>query len=60
MNRQAFLDILNSLQVVDSEGGESAYILVENNEEVLRKLNAVGIVDEVINQYGDDESFDLL
>ncbi|UED72238.1 hypothetical protein [Brevibacillus sp. DP1.3A] len=60
MNRQAFLDILNSLQVLDSEGGESAYILVENNEEVLRKLNAVGIVDEVINQYGDDESFDLL
>ncbi|CAI8779219.1 hypothetical protein EMIT07CA2_10234 [Brevibacillus sp. IT-7CA2] len=25
-----------------------------------RKLNAVGITDEVINQYGDDESFDVL
>ncbi|ATF11598.1 hypothetical protein A616_06255 [Brevibacillus brevis X23] len=60
MNRQAILDVLNSLEVVDSEGGESAYILVENSEEVRRKLNAVGISDEVINRYGDDESFDVL
>ncbi|MGG4449621.1 hypothetical protein [Brevibacillus porteri] len=60
MNRQAVLDVLNSLEVVDSEGGESAYILVENSEEVRQKLNAVGISDEVINQYGDDESFDVL
>lgn len=60
MNRQAVLDVLNSLEVVETNGGEDAYILVENSEEVRRKLNAVGIADEVINRYGDEESFDVL
>lgn len=60
MNRQAVLDVLNSLEVVETNGGDSPYILVDNNEDVRKKLNAVGITDEVINQYGDDESFDVL
>ncbi|MCM3141688.1 hypothetical protein [Brevibacillus sp. MER 51] len=60
MNRQAILDVLNSLEVVETNGGDSPYILVENNEDVRMKLNAVGVTDEVINQYGDDDSFDVL
>ncbi|MGG4453785.1 hypothetical protein [Brevibacillus porteri] len=60
MNRQAVLDILNSLEVVETNGGEDAYILVENSEEIRKKLNAVGVADEVINRYGDDEAFDVL
>lgn len=60
MNRQAVLDVLNSLEVVETNGGDSPYILVDNNEEVRKKLNVVGVTDEVINQYGDDDSFDVL
>ncbi|USG64572.1 hypothetical protein NDK47_20860 [Brevibacillus ruminantium] len=32
MNSQAVLDVLNSLEVVDMQGGEDSYILVDNNE----------------------------
>ncbi|NQF17820.1 hypothetical protein HPY31_28555 [Brevibacillus sp. HB1.3] len=42
MNRQAILDVLNNLEVVETNGGDSPYILVENNEIVRQKLNAVG------------------
>ncbi|WGV60122.1 hypothetical protein QIH01_02990 [Brevibacillus brevis] len=34
--------------------------MVENSEEIRKKLNAVGVADEVINRYGDDEAFDVL
>ncbi|GED55750.1 hypothetical protein [Brevibacillus borstelensis] len=60
MNRQAVLDVLNSLEVVDQIGGESPYILVANNEENRMKLNAVGVTDETITRYGDDETFCIL
>lgn len=60
IDKQAVLDVLNSLGVVETNGGDSPYILVENNENVRMKLNAVGVNDEVINQYGDDDSFDVL
>ncbi|GAB1529863.1 MULTISPECIES: hypothetical protein [Brevibacillus] len=42
MNRQAILDVLNNLEVVEINGGDSPYILVKNNEIVRQKLNAVG------------------
>ncbi|WP_289140753.1 hypothetical protein [uncultured Brevibacillus sp.] len=60
MNRQAVLDVLNSLEVADMNGGEDAYILVDNNEDVRKKLNAVGVSDDVIHRYGDDDSFCVL
>ncbi|MGK5511762.1 hypothetical protein [Brevibacillus formosus] len=60
MNKQAVLDVLNSLEVVETNGGDSPYIIVENNEDVRKKLNAVGITNEVINQYGYDDAFDVL
>ncbi|GIO09724.1 hypothetical protein J31TS6_57520 [Brevibacillus reuszeri] len=60
MNRQAVLDVLNSLEVADMNGGEDAYILVDNSEEVRKKLNAVGVSNDVIHRYGDDDSFCVL
>lgn len=58
--KQAILDVLNSLEVTDSQGGESAYAMVDNNEEVRQRLAVVGVDAETIRQYGDDESFCIL
>lgn len=60
MNKQAVLDVLNSLEVIETNGGEDAYILVANSEENRMKLNAVGVTDETITRYGDDETFCIL
>lgn len=60
MKKQEVLNVLNSLEVVDSQGGEDAYMTVDNNEEVRQKLSAVGIDAETIRKYGDDESFCVL
>jgi len=60
MNKQAILDVLNSLEVTDSQGGEDAYALVDNTPEVRDELNALGITDETIEGYGDKESFCIL
>lgn len=60
MNKQAILDVLNSLEVIETNGGDDAYILVANSEENCRKLNAVGVTDETIMRYGDDETFCIL
>lgn len=60
MNRQAILDVLNSLEAVDTIGGVEAYILVDSSKENLRKLNEVGVTDEVIFRYGDKETFCIL
>nr|WP_162305343.1 hypothetical protein [Brevibacillus laterosporus] len=48
MNRQAVLDVLNSLEVVDMNGGEDAYILVDSSKENLKKLNEVGVTDDYV------------
>lgn len=60
MNKQAILDVLNSLKVEEINGGDDPYILVANTEENRKKLNAVGVSDEVIQKYGDDETFCIL
>ncbi|WP_179223763.1 hypothetical protein [Paenibacillus tyrfis] len=40
MKNQAVIDVLNSLEVIDQEGGDHAYILVADNEENRhKKLN---------------------
>ncbi|WP_239551572.1 hypothetical protein [Paenibacillus elgii] len=44
--QQAIIDVLNSLEVIDQEGGDHAYILVADNEENRQKLRAVGVTDE--------------
>ncbi|WP_179283599.1 hypothetical protein [Paenibacillus sp. VTT E-133291] len=52
--------MLNSLEVVDQQGGDDAYMLVDNNDDVREKLAKVGVTSETIRQYGDDESFCVL
>lgn len=60
MNRQAILDVLNGLKVVEQQGGDDAYMLVDNNAEVRAKLSKVGVSAETIRNYGDDETFCVL
>lgn len=61
LTNQEKLDLLNSLEVIDQEGGEDLYVLVENNDknrEVLSKI--VPDVDEYVRQVGDSETIDLV
>lgn len=60
MSKQAILNVLNNLEVVDQKGGNEAYMLVDNNDDVRKKLAAVGVTSETIKRYGDDESFCIL
>lgn len=57
MKNQKILDILNSLSVIEKQGGEDAYILIQNNNENRKLLNDVGIDSETINKYGNEEAF---
>lgn len=60
LNKQAILDILNNLEVIEQGDNNHAYILVNNNKEVHEKLNALGVPSEVINKYGDKETFCII
>lgn len=54
--KQKVIDALNSLEIIETNGGDEAYALFENNEENRAILNEVGISDDVINGYGDEET----
>lgn len=58
--KQAILDVLNSLEVVDQQGGDDAYILVDVTPEMVDKLGVVGIPQETIHKYGDAETVCIL
>lgn len=65
MSKQAILDVLNSLPVIDSNGGDDAYILVANTQEVRERLAAAGVVSaandpDVLGRYGDEDEFCIL
>ncbi|MGE6515178.1 hypothetical protein [Lysinibacillus sphaericus] len=60
IDKQAVLDVLNSLEVIEQNGGENAYLLVGNNVENHKKLNALGVPSKTINNYGDEETFCIL
>lgn len=60
INKQAVLDVLNNLNVIEQNGGDDAYLLVANSHGNHKKLNAVGVSSETINKYGDDETFCIL
>jgi len=51
---------LNSLEVVDREGGDYAYIHVRDNEENRQKLRSVGITDAQIDEFAEEGIFDIL
>lgn len=60
IEKQQVLDVLNSLEVIEENGGEDAYILVKNDENNKKLLNEVGITTEIIEKYGDGETFCIL
>jgi len=61
MNRQAICDALNSMEVVEKDGGDYAYILVENSEKNRNKLTSLGVSDERIDAVkSDDNTFCIL
>ncbi|MFS0883262.1 hypothetical protein [Metabacillus niabensis] len=60
VDRKRVIDVLNSLEVIESNGGDQAYLLVENSEKNRGLLNNVGITNEIINKYGDKETFCIL
>lgn len=61
MNKQAILDVLNNLDVIEQSGGEDAYILVAINQENLAELAEVGITEDMVEGYGTDgEDFCIL
>ena len=61
MNKQTVLDVLNRLEIIESQGGDEAYAIVELNEENLAELAEVGITKEMVEGYGTDgEDFCIL
>lgn len=60
MNRQAILDVLNSLEVVEQNGGDEAYILVDVTPEMVNELAEVGVTQDTIHKYGDAETTCIL
>lgn len=60
IERQMVLNCLNRMEVIESEGGDSAYALVENNEDNRELLKEAGISLETALRYGDNETFCIL
>lgn len=60
MNKQAILDVLNSLEVVEQNGGDEAYILVDVTPEMVDELADFGVTQDTIHKYGDAETTCIL
>ncbi|MEI2284990.1 hypothetical protein [Paenibacillus polysaccharolyticus] len=60
MDKQSILDVLNSLEVVDQQGGDDAYMIVDVTPEMLTRLAEVGVSKETVLNYGDEESTCIL
>lgn len=60
MENQKILDVLSTLSVIEEQGGEDAYMLIQNSNENQKLLNDVGVDSETTNKYGDGETFCVL
>ncbi|MEK3658224.1 hypothetical protein NSQ29_01515 [Paenibacillus sp. FSL F4-0236] len=60
MNNQAILNVLNSLEVVEQNGGDEAYILVDVTPEMVDELAEFGVTQDTIYKYGDAETVCIL
>lgn len=60
INKKAVVKVLNSFEIVEVNGGDSAYILVEDKKENRKALNKVGISNKTINKYSDKENICIL
>lgn len=59
-NKIEILNVLNSLEIIDQNGGDDAYMLVANTPETRERLSQLGVSSETIRNYGDDETFCIL
>lgn len=63
LNRNSIVEVLNDMyrnDVVDSDGGDYCYQLVEDNEANRNKLRDVGVTDQQISNVTEDGYFCLL
>lgn len=60
MNNETIVSVFNSLDVLETNGGEDAYIIVSNTDKNRKKLNDVGVSNAVIDKYADDDTFCIL
>lgn len=58
--RERALHYLNQMEVIESQGGEESYALVENNEKNRYLLTEAGIPLETALKYGDSETFCII
>lgn len=58
--RNRALHFLNQMEVIEENGGEEAYALVENNEENRLLLQEAGIPLETALRYGDEDTFCII
>lgn len=58
--RKRALYFLNQMEVIEENGGDSAYAIVENNEENRQLLQEAGIPLETALKYGDGETFCII
>lgn len=54
------LNVINEVEVMETNGGDSPYILIELTDENIQKFNDVGVSSETLNKYGDNETTCLL
>lgn len=55
MTNQEKIDWINTLEVVESQGGDECYVLVEGTEEVISKLREFGASEGTIFCYDNEE-----
>ncbi len=58
--KERALHFLNQMEILESQGGDNAYALVENNEENRYLLTEAGIPIETALKYGDDKTFCII
>lgn len=58
--RERALNFLNQMEVIEINGGEEAYALVENNERNRNLLTEAGIPLDTALKYGDEETFCII
>lgn len=60
MNKKAVCAVLNQLKVIETNGGDDAYILVDDNDFNREQLRDVGVLDSDIDAASDYGKFCLL
>lgn len=54
------IDIINSIEIIEKQGGDDAYILIADSEENRKKLRTAGLNDHQIEECACNGTIDLL